>query len=84
MREIFLIVFIVLINIVGFKDIPKIKDDIITTQVIQNEDISKSEITDNKISQDTTRNREIYICYNHIRPNTYNNGLTPFEARSIT
>ena len=61
MREIFLIVFIVLINIVGFKDIPKIKDDIITTQVIQNEDISKSEITDNKISQDTTKNREIYI-----------------------
>ena len=31
MREIFLIVFIVLINIVGFKDIPKMKDDIITT-----------------------------------------------------
>jgi len=61
MREIFLIVFIVLINIVGFKDIPKIKDDIITAQVIQNEDISKSEITDNKISQDTTKNREIYI-----------------------
>jgi hypothetical protein len=61
MREMFLIVFIVLINIVGFKDIPKIKDDVITAQVIQNEDISKSEITDNKISQDTTKNREIYI-----------------------
>jgi len=40
-----------------------VKDDIVTTQVIQNEDISKSEITDNKISQDTTRNREIYLLF---------------------
>ena len=39
----------------------------------------------NKFESDTQLdeavNRYVYVWYNHIRPHTYNGGLTPFEAR---
>lgn len=42
----------------------------------------------NKFETDTqldeSVNRYVYVWYNHIRPHTYNGGLTPFEALNIT
>lgn len=42
----------------------------------------------NKFETDTQLdeavNRYVYVWYNHIRPHTYNGGLTPFEALNIT
>ncbi len=32
---------------------------------------------------DETINKYVYVWYNHIRPHSYNGGLTPFEARNI-
>ena len=31
---------------------------------------------------DDAVNKYVYVWYNHIRPHTYNGGLTPFEARN--
>ena len=31
---------------------------------------------------DSAVNRYVYVWYNHIRPHSYNRGLTPFEARN--
>ena len=31
---------------------------------------------------DKAVNKYVYVWYNHIRPHTYNGGLTPFEARN--
>ncbi len=32
---------------------------------------------------DEAINKYVYVWYNHIRPHSYNGGLTPFEARNI-
>lgn len=32
---------------------------------------------------DKAVNKYVYVWYNHIRPHSYNNGLTPFEARTV-
>ena len=32
---------------------------------------------------DEAVNRYVHVWYNHIRPHSYNGGLTPFEARNL-
>ena len=39
---------------------------------------------DTDVQLDEAVNKYVHIWYNHVRPHSYNGGLTPFEARTIT
>ncbi|TCT17129.1 integrase-like protein [Natranaerovirga pectinivora] len=39
---------------------------------------------ENEEQLDVALNRYVYVWYNHIRPHTFNGGLTPFKAVNIS
>jgi putative transposase len=47
----------------------------------KNELIKRNKFTTEE-SFDEAVNRYSFVWYNHIRPHTFNGGLTPFEARN--